>query len=332
MTGRQPRPTKNRRPPALCMRREKAAMIRENVSMSHLKAIGRHIGPLSFAALLLAGAPAFAQGGPGQGGLSADTPVLAPEPAGPHGAPGAAPAPQPKTPLPPRDTPRAPQPGQSADGPDSGPKTPLPPRDTPRAQQPGQNQGRAAHTIDPDWPCVQVKVTELSYGQMWGGPSLEAALGNWDQDADVAAIVDDLVARRTKMEDAKALIEKFAKGAGDGAQKDEKLAKLFAGVFSEINGQRTQIVNGIGRYSRKQRALSEKIKAESLKIAATQQDMASQNTPEALQQQQTLDWDTRIYDERSQQLTYVCESPVILEQRAFDLGREIQSHLSSAAQ
>lgn len=283
------------------------------------------LGLVALGALLLAAAPALAQGGPGQGGLSPDTPVLAPEPAGPHGSdaqPGA--APQPKTPLPPRDTARAAQPGGD------GPKTALPSRDTPRAQQPGQ--GRAAHTIDPDWPCVQVKVTELSYGQMWGGPSLEKALETWDEDPDVAAIVDDLVARRTKMDAAKALIDKFAKDAGEGAARDEKLAKLFAGVFSEINGQRSQIVNGIERYSRKQRSLSEKIKTESLKIAATQQDMASQNTPEALQQQQALDWDTRIYDERSHQLTYVCESPVILEQRAFDLGREIQSHLSQSAQ
>ncbi|QZO00179.1 hypothetical protein [Chenggangzhangella methanolivorans] len=153
----------------------------------------------------------------------------------------------------------------------------------------------------------------MSYGQMWGGPPLEKALESWSADGDVSEIVDDLVARRTKMDDAKAMIAKFAKAAGD--KRDEKLSMLFAGIFTEINAQRSQIVNGIERYSRKQRSLSEKIKTESIKIADTQKDMASQNTPEALQQQQTLDWDTRIYDERQQQLTYVCESPVILEQR-----------------
>lgn len=271
-------------------------------------------------ASLLVAAPALAQQGAGQGGLSADTPVLAPQQPGVN-SPGE--APKPKTPLPPRDTPRAAQPGQSSE---AGPKTPLPPRDTPRAAQPGQQ--RAAHTIDPDWPCVQVKVSQMSYGQMWGGPSLEDALKSWDADTDVTDIVDDLVARRTKMDDAKEMIAKFANAAGDN--RDEKLSKLFAGVFTELNSQRSQIVNGIERYARKQRSLSERIKAESIKIADTQKDMASQNTPEALQQQQTLDWDTRIYDERQQQLTYVCESPVILEQRAFDLGREIQTHLSQA--
>ncbi|MFK8252159.1 hypothetical protein [Ancylobacter terrae] len=36
-------------------------------------------------------------------------------------------------------------------------------------------------------------------------------------------------------------------------------------------------------------------------------------------------WDTRIYDTRTQAVTAVCESPVILEQRAFALARAIQN-------
>ena len=39
-------------------------------------------------------------------------------------------------------------------------------------------------------------------------------------------------------------------------------------------------------------------------------------------------WDTRIYDEREQSLVFVCEQPVLLEQRLFRIGREIMAHLS----
>jgi hypothetical protein len=134
-----------------------------------------------------------------------------------------------------------------------------------------------------------------------------------------------LVARRTSMEEVRKELDAFAASAGD--KKAEKLQLLFAGVFEELNSQRGRLITGIERYARKQRALSERIKTESLKIAETQKDMASQNSPEGVQQQQALDWDTRIYDERSQSLTYVCESPVLLEQRAFDLAREIQARL-----
>jgi hypothetical protein len=34
-------------------------------------------------------------------------------------------------------------------------------------------------------------------------------------------------------------------------------------------------------------------------------------------------WDTRVYEEREQSLTYVCETAVLLEQRLFQIGRHI---------
>ena len=46
-------------------------------------------------------------------------------------------------------------------------------------------------------------------------------------------------------------------------------------------------------------------------------------------EEEKLDWDTRIFTDRQAQLTYVCETPVILEQRAFALGRAIAGHLPS---
>ncbi|GBD48587.1 hypothetical protein [Methylopila sp. Yamaguchi] len=202
-----------------------------------------------------------------------------------------------------------------------GPKTPLP-APTPRAAQPGGDRRAAA---DPDWPCIQPKVGALGYGQMWSGPPLEQALETWRQDEAVADLVPVIVARRTKPEEAAAAIDKFAKDAG--AEKNAKLTLLFAGAFEELNTTRSAILAGIERYARKQRALSEKIKQESLKLASERKDMATQNSPEFQQKEQARDWDTRIYDERSQALTYVCESPVILEQLAFTLGREIQARM-----
>jgi hypothetical protein len=44
--------------------------------------------------------------------------------------------------------------------------------------------------------------------------------------------------------------------------------------------------------------------------------------------EQKLQWDTRIYDDRNQALTYVCDSPVLLEQRVYALSQEISRHLN----
>ena len=51
-------------------------------------------------------------------------------------------------------------------------------------------------------------------------------------------------------------------------------------------------------------------------------------TPERTALEQKLQWDTRIYDDRNQALTFVCESPVLLEQRGYALGKEISRHLN----
>ncbi len=178
----------------------------------------------------------------------------------------------------------------------------------------------AARAAATDWPCVQPRVAELTPAQMWAGPPLETA-GDWRDDAAVAALVPKLVARRTSLEDAATAIERFAESAGP--DKDKRLTRLFAGIFERINAERSRIVAGIERYARKQKALADRIRDGEAALRA--RPAAADRAVQDLETQ--LRWDTRIYDERRQALEYVCESPVILEQRAFALAREIQNHL-----
>ena len=178
----------------------------------------------------------------------------------------------------------------------------------------------AARAAATDWPCVQPRVAELTPAQMWAGPPLETA-GDWRDDAAVAALVPKLVARRTSLEDAAAAIERFAESAGP--DKDRRLTRLFAGIFERLNAERSRVVAGIERYARKQKALADRIRDGEAALRA--RPAAADRAVQDLETQ--LRWDTRIYDERRQALEYVCESPVILEQRAFALAREIQNHL-----
>ncbi len=171
-----------------------------------------------------------------------------------------------------------------------------------------------------DWPCIQPRVVTLGVAQMWSGPPLDQAFARWRDDAEVAALVRSLVPRRVTMDEAAAAIDRFAAAAGP--QKTEKLTLLFAGLFEIINADRQRLVGGIERYARRQRALSEDI-GETARTLSDASIPASQK--EAIEER--LRWDRRIYDERNQSLIYVCETPVILEQRAFGLAREIARHL-----
>ena len=41
-----------------------------------------------------------------------------------------------------------------------------------------------------------------------------------------------------------------------------------------------------------------------------------------------LDWDERIYADRQQSLTYVCETPVLLERRLYAIAQLLEAKLA----
>ena len=177
---------------------------------------------------------------------------------------------------------------------------------------------------DPDWPCVQRKVPTIAVGSVWSGPPLESA-GPWHKDFPAAALAQKLASRRTPLAEADSLLDAFAQEAGP--ERGARLTRVFAGVHELINAERDKLVGGIERYARGQRRFAERIRDEADKISAVK-DAPDATTPAELQDLETrFTWDKRIFDERSQALAYVCDNPVILEQRLFEIARRIQARL-----
>jgi hypothetical protein len=52
---------------------------------------------------------------------------------------------------------------------------------------------------DPDWPCQQIKVPQLSLAAVWSGPALDAQQNDWRQDQQVVDLVQATVQRRMPM-------------------------------------------------------------------------------------------------------------------------------------
>jgi hypothetical protein len=177
---------------------------------------------------------------------------------------------------------------------------------------------------DNDWPCIQPRVAALGVGQMWSGPALESA-GDWRADPELAQLVRVLAARRLPVEQAGATIDALAASAGP--DKNQRLTLLFAGLFDDMNASRTRMVVGIERYARRQRELAQRINDTRAELASRGLGvgMPGQAAPSELEQ--SLAWDTRIYDERVQTITYLCETPVQIEQRLFALARIIQNDM-----
>lgn len=181
----------------------------------------------------------------------------------------------------------------------------------------------AANAANKDWPCNQILVDQISLPAVWSGPPIEGI--DWRRDSATADLVAELAARKTPIDAAERAIEKFAASAG--ADKQAKLVALFAGLFETLNNERSQIINGLMRFGRKQKALAAKIRAENAEIQKNP-DSSSPVGPATEGNPQTqLEWDLRVFDEGRSSLTYACEAPTLVEQRLFALARIIQNDL-----
>ena len=181
---------------------------------------------------------------------------------------------------------------------------------------------------DENWPCQQRKVEHLSWGQMWTGPALPET-PDWRQDPALAELVPLLTARGVALDQVEPLIARLQ--AGDGETRDARLTRLFAGAFREIDVERYKIVGSISGFAEKQRALSVQIdhkREEAARLEAKARDTDNNDDWDAYEAlEDEVFWDTRIYQDRQRSITYICESPVLLEKRAFAVARLIQSEL-----
>jgi len=179
----------------------------------------------------------------------------------------------------------------------------------------------AADPRFPDWPCNQIKVPEIPVAAVWTGPSIDDVGNAWEEGADLVA---RLAARRTPLDDAQKAISDIVTGTESERQKKAKL--LFAGLFKTLNHERSEVMQGIERYARKQKEFSDQIRSTILQLRELQdRPDADQGRIDELTDR--VEWDTRIFEERRKTMNFVCEVPVLIEHRLFALARAIQQSL-----
>lgn len=180
---------------------------------------------------------------------------------------------------------------------------------------------QAESSTDPDWPCIQRKQPHLSLGQMWTGPLPDDKIRALATTPPIAALADRLEQRRLPIKQAEAEIAQYAQSADN-----DSLTALMVAVFDRVDPDRATLISGIARYGNKQVDLAARIENNRAHMA----DMQKAEKPDfdAIDaEEQKLDWDMRIFQDRQQALTYVCETPILLEQRVFALARAIQANL-----
>jgi hypothetical protein len=172
-----------------------------------------------------------------------------------------------------------------------------------------------------DWPCVQRKVAEIALAAVWTGPQPDGAALKWRDDATVANLVPRLAARRTSDTEAYQAIGELA--ATSGEFKKHKLLALVEGLVETINAERVEVIAGLVRFGKAQKDLANILRKQNADLSGLRSD--PQADPSKLSQEtEQLQWNLRIFDERQKSLRFVCEVPVLLEQRLFALSKHIQ--------
>jgi hypothetical protein len=177
---------------------------------------------------------------------------------------------------------------------------------------------------DPDWPCQQIKVPELSLAAMWSGPPVDPQQIDWQHDQAVADLVHEIAQRREPLAQAQDKIHAFAQQAKD--QKEQKLLALLAGLFSVLDDERGTVITGLDRFGVRQKELAAGIRDDNAKLRQLQEDSAA-DAGELNQMVQRVTWEAEVFQDRRQALTYACDVPGKIEQRLFALARTIQQEL-----
>jgi hypothetical protein len=177
---------------------------------------------------------------------------------------------------------------------------------------------------DPDWPCQQIKVPELSLAAVWSGPTVDPQQTDWQHDQTVADLVHLIAQRRVPLAQAQDAIHAFVQQANE--QKQQKLLALMAGLFSVLDQERGSVIAGLDRFGARQKELAGGIREDNDKLQQMQADPTA-DAGAINQMVQRVTWEAEVFQDRRQALSYACDVPSKIEQRLFALARTIQQEL-----
>ena len=171
------------------------------------------------------------------------------------------------------------------------------------AQPPGQ-------TVNPDWPCVQVYIEELSWGSIWTGPALNENSSKWGDDEKLSSLAEKIMKRNTKENEGIKELKKYIKKNNS----PEQLTKLFHALFDTTNIIWKKRNEKLLNFGKRQRLTSEKISTKLGKIKKLSKDYES-NKDEIQKLEQENFWDVRRFEDRRALSDSLCEQPRFYEKR-----------------
>lgn len=183
----------------------------------------------------------------------------------------------------------------------------------------------AYKSSEPDWPCQSRYVPELSMGALWNGPALTGQ-EDWQADPVVAEVVERIAPRRTKIAEGEQAIADYAKSLG--AKKKQKLPLLFSGLFQSVSDQRRKTMDQIKEFTRRQKALADKVSEITGQITAIPADAQGDASVKRAELMEQKTYAAKAFEGAERTVRYACEIPSDLEGRLGAYARAIEAALA----
>jgi len=183
------------------------------------------------------------------------------------------------------------------------------------AQPPGKEK-------NPDWPCIQVYIEQLSWGSIWTGPVLDENSSKWINDEKLSSLAEKIMKRNTKENEGIKELKKYIKKNNS----PEQLTKLFHALFDTTNIIWKKRNEKLLNFGKRQRLTSEKISTKLGKIKKLSKDYES-NKDEIQKLEQENFWDVRRFEDRRALSDSLCEQPRFYEKRLGTYSKIILEYI-----
>lgn len=185
--------------------------------------------------------------------------------------------------------------------------------------------GAAAAGGDPDWPCQQRLVPELTAGTYWNGPAIPEN-ADWRADPKIAELIAAAASRDVPADQGEAKLAAFA----DGLPPEERktvIPELFAGLVDAINQQRHDVIVSLKELSRRQKSISGLVDkaTDELRNAPSASDTANAGPRDEIEQRRNFL--IRTFQQTQRTIQYACQVPTDLEARLGSYARILQAKL-----
>ena len=108
---------------------------------------------------------------------------------------------------------------------------------------------------------------------------------------------------------------------------EEKLVLLFAGLYQKAKDRRSRQYSGIIKFVERQEAIRAAIGNASKKLRSLRKQKVDQKNPKFMEANSQLEWNTRVFDQRTRLTEYICEEPVFNTQRLGYQARKILDYI-----